>query len=146
MWVNKRVMPVGEQCLSEVRKKRFLYANELQYITHLVRVSKVYFLRRPRHLGKSLLLSTLEAYFRGFQVKYSFLSNLSPISFDMKRDSLFGTVVWDFQNVIQQIKAHGYATPYSAFHKKGLLIHASFDAEKRNSGAWKVQELASNQS
>ena len=146
MWVNKRVMPVGEQCLSEVRKKRFLYANELQYITHLVRVSKVYFLRRPRHLGKSLLLSTLEAYSRGFQVKYRFLSNLLPIPFDMKRDSLFGTVVWDFQNVIQQIKAHGYATPYSAFHKKRLLIHASFGAEKRNIGAWKVQELASNQS
>lgn len=146
MWVNKRVMPVGEQCLSEVRKKRFLYANELQYITHLVRVSKVCFLRRPRRLDKSLLLSTLEVYFRGFQVKYRFLSNLLPISFDMKRDSLFGTVVWDFQNVIQQIKAHGYATPYSAFHKKGLLIHASFDAEKRNIGAWKVQELASNQS
>lgn len=64
----------------------------------------------------------------------------------MKRDSLFETAVWDFQNVIEQIKAHGYATPYSAFHKKGLLIHASFGAEKRNIGAWKVEELASNQS
>ena len=146
MWVNKRVMPVGEQCLSEVRKRRFLYANELQYITHLVRVSKVCFLRRPRRLDKSLLLSTLEAYSRGFQVKYRFLSNLLPISFDMKRESLFGTVVWDFQDTTEQIKVHGYATPYSAFHKKGLLIHASFGAEKRNIGAWKVQELASNQS
>lgn len=146
MWVNKRVIPVSEQSPSEVRKKRFLYADKPQYISHLVRVSKVCFLRRPRHLGKSLLLSTLEAYSRGFQVKYRFLSNLLPIPFDMKRDSLFGTVVWDFQNVIQQIKAHGYATPYSAFHKKGLLIHASFGAEKRNIGAWKVQELASNQS
>ena len=146
MWVNKRVMPVGEQCLSEVRKRRFLYADKPQYVSYLVRVSKVYFLRRPRHLGKSLLFSTLEAYSRGFQVKYRFLSNLLPISFDMKRESLFGTVVWDFQDTTEQIKVHGYATPYSAFHEKGLLIHASFDAEKRNSGAWKVQELASNQS
>lgn len=146
MWVNKRVMPVGEQCLSEVRKKRFLYADKPQYVSYLVRVSKVCFLRRPRHLGKSLLLSTLEAYSRGFQVKYRFLSNLLPISFDMKRDSPFGTVVWDFQDTTEQIKVQGYATPYSAFHKKGLLIHASFGAEKRNSGAWKVQELASNQS
>ena len=146
MWVNKRVMPVGEQCLSEVRKRRFLYADKPQYVSYLVRVSKVCFLRRPRRLDKSLLLPTLEAYSRGFQVKYRFLSNLLPISFDMKRDSLFGTVVWDFQDTTEQIKAQGYATPYSASHKKGLLIHASFDAEKRNIGAWKVQELASNQS
>ena len=137
---------MSEQSPSDVRKRRFLYADKPQYVSYLVRVSKVYFLRRPRHLGKSLLLSTLEAYSHGFQVKYRFLSNLLPIPFDMKRDSLFETVVWDFQNVIEQIKAHGYATPYSAFHKKGLLIHASFDAEKRNSGAWKVEELASNQS
>ncbi len=69
MSANKRVIPVSEQSPSEVRKKRFLYANKLQYVT-----------------------------------------------------------------------------PYPTSHKKVLLIDASFDAEKRNSGAWKVQELASNQS
>ena len=44
-------------------------------------------------------------------------------------------------DAIAQIKAQGYATPYQASHKKVLLIGASFDEEKRNIGAWKVEEF-----
>ena len=42
---------------------------------------------------------------------------------------------------IAQIKEQGYATPYLETDKKVLLIGASFDEEKRNVGAWKVEEL-----
>ena len=44
-------------------------------------------------------------------------------------------------DAIAQIKEQGYATPYLETDKKVLLIGASFDEEKRNVGAWKVEEL-----
>ncbi len=60
----KRVMPVGEQSFQDLRKRNFLYVDKTQYIYQLLK-GKAYFLSRPRRFGKSLLLSTLEAYFLG---------------------------------------------------------------------------------
>ncbi len=61
---TKRVMPVGEQSFEDLRKRNFLYVDKTQYIYQLLK-GKVYFLSRPRRFGKSLFLSTLEAYFLG---------------------------------------------------------------------------------
>ena len=56
--------PVGIQTFSKIRKGHYLYVDKTRYIARLLRGS-YYFLSRPRRFGKSLLLSTLEAYFRG---------------------------------------------------------------------------------
>ena len=61
----RRVMPVGEQSFEDLRSRRCVYVDKTQYIYNLVSGSKFYFLSRPRRFGKSLLLSTLEAYFLG---------------------------------------------------------------------------------
>ena len=60
-----RKLPVGVQSFKDLRKKNFLYVDKTEYLFRLVNNGKVYFLSRPRRFGKSLFLSTLEAYFLG---------------------------------------------------------------------------------
>lgn len=56
--------PIGVQSFKELRSGGYVYIDKTQYLPLLLR-NKYYFLGRPRRFGKSLLLSTLEAYFRG---------------------------------------------------------------------------------
>lgn len=58
-------LPVGIQSFESLRRDGYLYIDKTQYINLLVDNGKVYFLSRPRRFGKSLLLTTLEAYFQG---------------------------------------------------------------------------------
>ena len=60
-----RKLPIGVQSFKDLREKDFLYVDKTDYVTRLINSSKVYFLSRPRRFGKSLLLSTLAAYFLG---------------------------------------------------------------------------------
>ncbi|MGA1825938.1 MAG: AAA family ATPase [bacterium] len=58
-------LPLGIQTFSEIRTEDYLYVDKTRYIYDLITGGKVYFLSRPRRFGKSLLVSTLEALFRG---------------------------------------------------------------------------------
>ncbi|MGA1870338.1 MAG: AAA family ATPase [bacterium] len=58
-------LPLGIQTFSEIITENYLYVDKTQYIYSLITSGKVYFLSRPRRFGKSLLISTLEALFRG---------------------------------------------------------------------------------
>ena len=60
----ERKLPIGVQNFEDLRRNEYLYIDKTPYIEQLLR-GKVYFLSRPRRFGKSLLLSTLAAYFRG---------------------------------------------------------------------------------
>ncbi len=57
--------PVGIQTFSEIREDGYLYIDKTDLVFKLVDGGKYYFLSRPRRFGKSLLLSTIEAYFLG---------------------------------------------------------------------------------
>ena len=58
--------PVGIQTFEEVREQGYLYIDKTPFIYALAHGSgKTYFLSRPRRFGKSLLLSTMQAYFEG---------------------------------------------------------------------------------
>ncbi|MCM1110265.1 MAG: AAA family ATPase, partial [Clostridium sp.] len=57
--------PVGIQTFSEIREEGYVYVDKTAYVHKMVRDGKYYFLSRPRRFGKSLLLSTIEAYFSG---------------------------------------------------------------------------------
>lgn len=57
--------PIGVQTFAEIRNKNYIYIDKTEYIYQLINNGKYYFLSRPRRFGKSLLLSTIEAYFRG---------------------------------------------------------------------------------
>lgn len=61
-----KLYPVGIQTFSELRTKNYLYIDKTSYIYRLTHSDGKYvFLSRPRRFGKSLLTSTLQAYFEG---------------------------------------------------------------------------------
>lgn len=57
--------PIGIQTFDKIREDEYVYVDKTDLIYQLVSTGTVYFLSRPRRFGKSLLVSTLEAYFRG---------------------------------------------------------------------------------
>ena len=57
--------PIGIQSFSEIREGGYIYIDKTEYIYRLIAEGKYYFLSRPRRFGKSLLLSTIEEYFKG---------------------------------------------------------------------------------
>ena len=63
--MNKTIYPIGIQNFESLRKDAYLYINKTALIYQLATTGRYYFLSRPRRFGKSLLLSTLEAYFQG---------------------------------------------------------------------------------
>ena len=63
--MKNRHFPVGIETFSEIREKNFVYVDKTEYIHNLVSTGKYYFLSRPRRFGKSLLLSTIKAFFEG---------------------------------------------------------------------------------
>ena len=57
--------PIGMASFREIRKGGYQYVDKTMYIHQLVSLGKYFFLSRPRRFGKSLLISTMECYFRG---------------------------------------------------------------------------------
>ena len=58
--------PVGVQVFEDIRTRGYLYADKTGYIWDMIQMGGKYrFLSRPRRFGKTLLVSTMEAYFRG---------------------------------------------------------------------------------
>ena len=60
-----RKLPIGIQDFEDLRKNGYIYIDKTEHIYNLISNGKPYFLSRPRRFGKSLLLSTIEAYFLG---------------------------------------------------------------------------------
>ena len=58
-------MPVGIQDFEKLRDENCVYVDKTRFVHELTRISRPYFLGRPRRFGKSLFISTLKAYFLG---------------------------------------------------------------------------------
>jgi len=57
--------PIGIQDFDKIINEGYTYVDKTELIYKLVHEGSYYFLSRPRRFGKSLLMSTLEAYFSG---------------------------------------------------------------------------------
>ena len=57
--------PIGIQNFEKLREGGFSYVDKTALIHRLASSATYYFLSRPRRFGKSLLVSTLESYFKG---------------------------------------------------------------------------------
>jgi len=57
--------PIGIQTFAKIREENFLYLDKTKEVYQLVKNGGYFFLSRPRRFGKSLLVTTLEAYFQG---------------------------------------------------------------------------------
>ena len=63
--MSEKLYPIGIQNFESLRKDGYLYVDKTALIYQLAKRGRYYFLSRPRRFGKSLLISTLEAYFQG---------------------------------------------------------------------------------
>ena len=58
-------LPIGIQTFDKIIEGNMLYVDKTEYIWKMIHASNYIFLSRPRRFGKSLLISTLQAYFEG---------------------------------------------------------------------------------
>ena len=66
--------PIGIQNFGEVRRDGYAYVDKTALMYKMVAEGKYYFLSRPRRFGKSLMLSTIEAFFSGEKELFSGLA------------------------------------------------------------------------
>ena len=64
-YMSNRIYPIGIQNFEKIRVDGYFYVDKTALIYQMVKTGGYYFLSRPRRFGKSLLISTLEAYFSG---------------------------------------------------------------------------------
>ena len=57
--------PIGIQTFEKIRCGNYFYVDKTKYVYDMVHGYQYVFLSRPRRFGKSLLVSTLDSYFRG---------------------------------------------------------------------------------
>ena len=58
-------LPIGIQNFESLRKDGYLYVDKTEKIYDLMDRGRYYFLSRPRRFGKSLLMSTIKAFYEG---------------------------------------------------------------------------------
>lgn len=60
-----KLYPIGIQNFESLRKDGYFYIDKTELVYKLVKTGRYFFLSRPRRFGKSLLISTFQAYFEG---------------------------------------------------------------------------------
>ena len=68
---GNRLLPISVQNFENLRKSNCIYVDKTAYVYRLVHDVAQFFLSRPRRFGKSLLLSTLKAYWEGKKELFS---------------------------------------------------------------------------
>lgn len=81
MLVTGRKLPIGIQTFEDIRKDGYLYVDKTALMWTMANIGKPFFLSRPRRFGKSLLVSTFEAYFKG---KRELFAGLAVEKLEMK--------------------------------------------------------------
>lgn len=83
--MKRQRYPVSTSSFEKIRKGDYLYVDKTEYVYSLISDPGFYFLARPRRFGKSLLISTLEAFYKGEQELFKGLNIYSSLS-DYKWD------------------------------------------------------------
>ncbi len=100
--------PIDIQSFSVLRKEGYLYIDKTDLLYNLVHNNYYVFLSRPRRFGKTLLMSTIEAYFKGEQELFQGLAidklEKKWESFPVLRFDLSGENYKDLSRVISHIE------------------------------------------
>lgn len=80
--------PIGIQDFEKLRTKGYSYVDKSRFVYKLATEGEYYFLSRPRRFGKSLFLSTLEAYFQGKKELFEGLA-IYDLETDWKKYPIF---------------------------------------------------------
>lgn len=111
--MNGRHFPVGVETFEKQRSKEFVYVDKTKYIHNLVKSNGYYFLSRPRRFGKSLLLSTIKAFFEG------------------RRELFEGLAITGYDHS-WEIEDKRYAIPFASDPRTLFKIGISFSPQTRN--------------
>jgi hypothetical protein len=85
----QRKLPIGIQDFEKLRTENFVYVDKTPWIYRLANESNPYFLGRPRRFGKSLLLSTIKAYFLGKRELFEALGEQPRLAMaDLEKDRI----------------------------------------------------------
>ena len=60
-----KLYPIGIQNFESLRNDGYFYVDKTALLYRLAKTGRYFFLSRPRRFGKSLMISTLQAYFEG---------------------------------------------------------------------------------
>ena len=63
--MSTKIYPIGIQNFEKIRNDGYFYIDKTALMYQMIKTGSYYFLSRPRRFGKSLLISTMEAYFQG---------------------------------------------------------------------------------
>ena len=137
--------PIGIQDFEKLRTKGYSYVDKSRFVYKLATEGEYYFLSRPRRFGKSLFLSTLEAYFQGKKELFEGLAiydletewkkypifhiDLNTANF-RKKDSLY-TVLNDYLTTWESKYGTRESEATLALRFKGVIARA---AEKEGCG------------
>lgn len=80
--------PIGIQDFEKLRTNGYSYVDKSRFVYKLATEGEYYFLSRPRRFGKSLFLSTLEAYFQGKKELFESLA-IYDLETDWKKYPIF---------------------------------------------------------
>ena len=98
--------PIGIQDFEKIRKDGFVYVDKTDLVYKMAQKGGYYFLSRPRRFGKSLLVSTMEAYFSGKKELFTGLAiadlEKDWIEYPVLRMDLSGKS-YDSPEVLQQV-------------------------------------------
>lgn len=123
MELDTRRYPIGIQHFEQLRNRGCVYVDKTELIYRLTHTDQIYFLSRPRRFGKSLLLSTLEAYFQGKKELFKGLAmehleqdglTATDEQFDAPTDQIIGPIPVLYQSGYLTIK--GYDPTFRAYN------------------------------
>ena len=86
--MSNKIYPIGIQNFEKIRREGYFYVDKTALIYQLVKTGSYYFFSRPRRFGKSLLISTLEAYFQGKKELFEGLA-MEQLEKDWKKHPIF---------------------------------------------------------
>lgn len=123
---NLKQLPLGESTFKDIILKNKLYIDKTEEIYKLLENSgKYYFLSRPRRFGKSLLVSTLDAIFKGEKELFKDLYIYDKIDFKK-----YPIIRIDFNNVdMSTPEKLAYHLEYQ-LEKIATANNISFDKER----------------
>ena len=89
--------PIGIQSFETIRRDGYVYVDKTDLVYKLAQ-GHVYFLARPRRFGKSLLVSTLKAYFEGRRDLFEGLKMM-----ELEKDwTKYPVISFDFNGLLQK--------------------------------------------
>ena len=121
------IYPIGIQNFEKIRTEDFLYVDKTAEIYKLAKEGRYYFLSRPRRFGKSLLVSTMEAYFSGRKELFSGLA-IEKLEAEWKQHPVLhldlSGVSYTDESVLERVlsdKLAKWETSYGAVNTSDIL-------------------------